>query len=68
MVKKMSIELDEVERDFVIKGLLKVADEAEKLSAAAERINIESAAKEAIKVKTIIINLADRFMGREKML
>jgi hypothetical protein len=61
------IEVNDFEKELIIKGLTKISDEADKLMAAAERINIEKAADEAKKFKIVITELIDKVAGRAKL-
>ena len=62
------IELDEFEQKQIIAGLEKLASDAEKISAAAERMNMEKAAKEASTFRAKIKDLQDKISGKQKML
>ena len=66
--KKKTIEFDEFEQSMIVKGLQGVIADAEKISAAAERMSIGNAAKEADKFKKLILELQDKVAGKEKLI
>jgi hypothetical protein len=66
-MKITKVELDDFEREMIIAALEKLANDADKISLAAQRMNMEKAAKEASTFKLKIKELQDKVVGKQKL-
>jgi glutamine synthetase type III len=61
------IELNENEQIMIVKGLDRLVQDVEKVSASAERMSMDKADKEIKSFKQTIIELIDKVRGQKKI-